>query len=158
MATGDPFDATLFLTLDVLIRTPGSGDGYGLAPTGFETLATNVPCFVASGSTVGKGKELRAKSKETIAYREVFMRPWYLDPSPDGSYVPYWVVDGTTYNTKPLTHEHWLLVPSSAALNANGQATPGEYYDVFDVQPIYDTENPAAVVHHLEVWCQLVQP
>ena len=158
MASADPFDSTLILTADVLVRDTSAGDGYGLADTGFTTIATGIPCLVTSGSTAGRGKEFRAKSKESILYREVLMRPWYLDPAPDGSYVPYWVVNGITYNTQPLTHQHWLLIPSTTKLNANGEATPGDYYDIIDPQPIYDVQSPALLIHHLEVLCQLVEP
>jgi hypothetical protein len=152
MASGDPFDETLISTADVLIRDATGGDGYGLPDTTFQTLMTGVSCLVISGSAAGKQKEFRAKSKETITFREVQMRPWFLDPAPDGSFEPYHVFGGVTYNTTPLTHHHWLLIPSSAALNQNGEATPGELYDIIDVQ------NPGMQNHHIEVWCQLVIP
>jgi hypothetical protein len=152
MASGDPFDQTLISTADVLLRDASGGDAYGLPDTTFIAQMTSVPCLVISGSAAGKQKEMREKSKETVTYREVQMRPWFLDPSPDGSYVPYAVVGGTTYNTQPLTHNHWLRVPSQAVLNANGQPTPGDMYDIIDVQ------NPGMANHHLEVWCQVVLP
>lgn len=147
----DAFDAQLNNTADVLVRDTSSGDKRGMSSPAFTTIASAVPCRVAEGNAIPRGKELIAKSKVAIAYREVFMRPWFLDPSPDGSYVPYHVVFGVTYNTKPLTHDHWLLVPSASARNSNNQATPGEYYDVFDI------DNPGIAHHHLEVWARVVE-
>src|ERR1035441_3080184 len=151
MAGSDPFDATLISTADVLIRGISGGDAYGKAQASFTALTTAVPCRVTMGTSVGKGKELLAGAKEGLIVREVFMRPWFQDPSPDGSYVPSTVVGGVTYNTKPLTHDHWLLIPSQSVLNRNGQAVPGEYYDIVDVQ------NPNLSNDHLEVWCRSVE-
>lgn len=148
----DPFDAQLTSTLDVLIRDTSVGDERGISDPTFTTLATGVRCRVAMGKGVEKGKERVSKDKVTIAYREVFLRPWFLDPSPDGSYVPYTVVNAVTYNTKPLTHNHWLLVPSSTSLNSNNEPIPGEEFDIQEVN------NPGFAHHHLEVSCILVQP
>jgi hypothetical protein len=152
MASGDPFDETLISSADILIRDASGGDGYGLPDTTFTLLMSAVPCLVTSGGAAGKAKELRAKSKETITYRLVFMRPWYLDPAPDELFDPYHVFNGVTYNTQTLTHNHWLRVPSQAVLNENGQPTPGDLYDIVDV------ENPGMANHHYEVFCQLVLP
>lgn len=146
----DPFDGMLTTTADVLARTAGFGDSYGLSDPSFSTLDTGVACRVQMGSGVQRGKEDRAKSKVTISYAEVFMRPWFEDKSPDGSFVPYAVFNGTTYNTRPLSHEHWLRIPSSTALNSNNEAVPGDLYDITDI------DNPGFANHHIEVWCELV--
>lgn len=146
----DPFDAMLTTTLDVLARNTTTSDDYGLSDPTFIPLDTGIPCRVSMSGAVPKGREMRAKSKVTVTYAEVFMRPWFEDPAPDGSFVPYAVVSGTTYNTRPLSHEHWLQIPSSTALNSNGQAVPGDLYDITDI------DNPGFANHHLEVWCELV--
>jgi hypothetical protein len=108
----DPFDALLNMTLDILIRNTSPGDSRGMSSPVFTVIALGVPCRVAQGKGVPRGKEDFAKSKLAIAYREVFMRPWFADPSPDGSYIPNWLVSGNTFNTQPLTHYHWLRIPS----------------------------------------------
>jgi hypothetical protein len=51
-----------------------------------------------------------------------------------------------------LTHDHWLLIPSSTAVNSNGEPIPGEYYDIEEI------DNPGLAHHHLEVMCELVLP
>jgi hypothetical protein len=147
-SSGVAFDNLLISTADVLTRDTVGEDARGMADPTFTVVATGVPCRVSMGKTVGKGKENRAKAKEQIAYREVFMRPWFADPSPDGSYVPYVLVGGVNYNTEPLTHDHWLRIPSP--LIVNGVTIYGDLYDIFDVQ------NPGLLNDHLEVWCQLV--
>ena len=147
----DVFDALLNTTADILVRDTSSGDKRGMSSPAFTTVATGILCRVAEGKEVPRGKEELARSKIAIAYREVFMRPWFLDPSPDGSYIPFWVHSGTTYNKQPLTHDHWLLIPSATVRNSNNQATPGENYDIFDI------DNPGLANHHLEIWSRLVQ-
>lgn len=146
----DPFDAMLTTTADVLARNISTSDDYGLADQSFIPLATGIACRVSMSGGVPKGRELRAKSKVTVTYAEVFMRPWFEDQAPDGSFIPFAVVNGTTYNTRPLSHEHWLKIPSSTALNSNGQAVTGDLYDITDI------DNPGFANHHLEVWCELV--
>jgi hypothetical protein len=147
----DVFDALLNTTADILTRDTSAGDKRGISSPAYTTVATGILCRVAEGKEVPRGKEELAKAKVAIAYREVFMRPWFLDPSPDGSYIPNWVSSGVTYNTKPLTHNHWMLIPSATVKNSNNQATPGEYYDIFDI------DNPGQANHHIEVWSRLVQ-
>ncbi len=150
----DPFDLLLTMSVDVLSRDTAAGDKRGLSDPSFTTIGTNWPCRISgSMKLVGIGKEQRAKSKEAIAFREVFMRPWYADQSPDGSFQPYAVDSGTTYNTQPLTHDHWLLSPSSAILNANGEPTPGQEFDIFEIDPLFNQDGS---LHHLEVWCRLI--
>ena len=146
----DPFDALLTSTADVLLRNVSAGDKRGISDPAFTTIATGISCRVAANKVAPKGKEDRAKYKLALAYREVYLRPWFLDPSPDGSYVPYTVAGGITYNTQPLLHTHWLLIPSSTALNSNGESIPGEYYDIEEI------DNPGLAHHHLEVMCELV--
>lgn len=146
----DPFDSMLNTTLDVLTRNDALGDEYGLGDPTFFPLAFGLPCRVLMGQSVPKGKEMRGKSNLTITYAKVFMRPWFEDQAPDGSFVPFAVVNGTTYNTRPLSHEHWLRIPSETTLNENGQATPGDLYDITDI------DNPGMANHHLEVWCEKV--
>ncbi len=148
----DLFDELLISTADILTRDISGDDKRGMANPAFTTVASAIPCRVSVNHGVPRGKEERAKSKLAIAYRKVFMRPWFLDASPDGSYIPYWVHSGTTYNTKPLTHEHWLLVPSATVENSNNQATPGAMYDIINI------DNPGHANHHLEVWSQVVLP
>jgi hypothetical protein len=148
----DPFDAQLTSTLDILSRDTASGDKRGISDPTFTTIATGIPCRVAEGKTAQKGKEVRTKSTVALAYREVYMRPWFLDPAPDGSFVPFTVVSGITYNTKPLTHNHWLLIPSSTAVNSNREPIPGEQYDITEIA------NPGLAHHHLEVSCEVVLP
>jgi len=148
----DAFDALLTSTLDIMTRDTSEGDKRGFSAPEFTTVATGIPCRVGVGKATTKGKENVAKDKVSIVYREVFLRPWFLDPSPDGSYVPYTVVGGITYNTKPLTHNHWFLVPSSTAVNSNNEAIPGEQYDIQEI------DNPGLAHHHLEVECIVVQP
>lgn len=111
----DVFDTLLNTTADILTRDTSAGDSRGMSSPAFTVVAMGIPCRVAEGKGTPRGKEERAKSKLAIAYREVFMRPWFLDPSPDGAYIPNWVVSGTTYNTQPLTHDHWLRIPSASA-------------------------------------------
>jgi len=147
----DAFDGLLNATADVLIRDTSSGDKRGMSSPAFTTLTSGIACRVAEGTAIPRGKELLTRSKLAIAYRQVFMRPWFQDQSPDGSYIPYAVVSGVTYNTKPLTHDHWLLIPSASTLNSRSQATPGEMLDIFDI------DNPGLAHHHLEVWARIVQ-
>jgi len=148
----DPFDAELNTTADILTRSGAIGDKRGASDPTFFTIATAIPCRVAPNKVASKGKEDRAKVKLALAYREVFMRPWFRDPSPDGSYFPFAVVNGITYNTQPLTHNHWLLIPSATSINSNGEAVPGEYYDIQEI------DNPGLMYHHLEIACELVLP
>jgi hypothetical protein len=146
----DPFDALLTSTADILSRDTSVADKRGMSDPTFTTIATGIPCRVGVGKAASKGKEERSKTAIAIAYREVYMRPWFLDPSPDGSFVPYTVVGGFTYNTVPLTHNHWLLIPSSTAVNSNNQPIPGEEYDILEI------DNPGLAHHHLEISCELV--
>ena len=92
MATAilDPFDRLLNATAQVMTRTASSAGGYGGTQT-FTAVGTPVPCRVSTGAA-GVGKEMRAKSKEDINFRRVFMRSWY-DPS-----------------NNPLNHDHWLQI------------------------------------------------
>jgi len=106
----DPFDSMLNTTLDILTRDTAPGDKRGISDPSFTVIAMGVPCRVAEGKGVPAGKELLAKSKLAIAYRKIFMRPWFADPSPDGSYTPNWTVGGNLFNTQPLTHDHWLRI------------------------------------------------
>jgi hypothetical protein len=109
----DPFDALLTTTADILTRDTSAGDSRGISSPVFTTIATAIACRVTADQAAPRGMELRAKSKQNVAFRQVFMRPWFLDASPDGSYIPNAVVGGTTYNTQPLTHDHWLRIPSA---------------------------------------------
>jgi hypothetical protein len=111
----DVFDALLNTTADILTRDTSAGDARGMSNPAFTTIATGIPCRVAFAKGLPKAIEVRAQSKLSVVYRQVFMRPWYLDPSPDGSYFPNTVVGGVTYNTQGLTHDHWLLIPSTTA-------------------------------------------
>lgn len=144
------FDQLLNTTADILTCDTSVGDVSGLSDPSFTTVATAVPCRVSMNTTVGRGRENWAKNKAAVAYREVLMRPWFADPAPDGSNEPFWVVDGNTFNTQPLTHDHWLQIPSASALNANNQARTGEKYDIIEI------DNPGMSNHHLEVRCLLV--
>jgi hypothetical protein len=110
---GDVFDALLNTTADILTRDTTGDDKRGMQNPTFTTIASGIPVRVSVGHGVPRGKEDRVKSKLAIGYRKVFMRPWFVDASPDGSFIPYWVVAGVTYNTRPLTHDHWLLIPSA---------------------------------------------
>lgn len=148
----DPFDAELVTTLDVMTRDTASGDERGISDPAFTIVATGIPCRVAEGKAAQKGKEARSKTTVAVAYREVYMRPWFLDPAPNGSFVPYTVVSGVTYNTQALTHNHWLLIPSSTARNSNNEPIPGDQYDIIDI------DNPGLLNHHLEVFCEIVLP
>lgn len=148
----DPFDAMLTSTLDILERDTAPGDELGISDPTFATIATGIPCRIAQGKGVERGKESRSKTTTAIAYREVYMRPWYRDPAPNGSYVPFTVLSGVTYNTQGLTHNHWFLVPSSASLNSNHEAVPGEQYDILEIK------NPGLASQYLEVSCEVVLP
>ncbi len=148
----DPFDYELTSTLDILTRDTASGDERGISDPTFTTVATGVKCRVSVGKGVTKGKEESAKSNIALAYRMVYLRPWYLDASPDGSFVPFATVNNITYNTQPLTHHHWFLVPSSTAVNSNNEPIPGEQYDIQEI------EDAGLVHHHLAVTCLVVQP
>ncbi len=97
----DPFDLLLIETAQVMTRNASSAGGYG-GTQSFTAVGTPVPCRVSTGSA-GIGKEMRAKSKEDIYFRRVFMRPWY-DPS-----------------NNPLNHDHWRL------------QIAGVMYDIFDI-------------------------
>jgi hypothetical protein len=107
----DPFDALLISTADVLTRDASpagsSGDAYGLSDPAFTTVDTGVPCRVSS-NPVGTDKEMMARMKEDIAYKKVFMRPWY-DPN----------------NRNPLSHDHWLRI--------YGYDT-SSLYDIFEIR------------------------
>lgn len=148
----DPFDAFLISTADVLQRDIAAIDKRGMSDPTFSTLASGIACRVGMGKVAPKGKEERAKSKLAMAYREVYMRPWFADPSPDGSFFPRTVVSGTSYNTQPLTHDHFLLIPSASTLNANNEPVPGELYDITEIN------NPGLAHHHLEISCQVILP
>jgi hypothetical protein len=146
----DPFDAFLISTMDILERDTSAGDKLGMSSPAFNTVASGIACRVGMGKVAPKGKEERAKSKLAMAYREVYLRPWFSDPSPDGSFFPYTVVSGVTYNTKPLTHDHFLQIPSASSVNANNEPVPGELYDIDEIN------NPGLAHHHLEVSCQVI--
>jgi head-tail adaptor len=146
----DPFDALLTTTADILTRDTTGDDPRGMASPSFTTIASGIACRLAEGRGTPRGKKERAKDKLAFMFHEVFMRPWFLDASPDGSYIPYWVNGGKTYNTQPLTQDHWLLIPSASAINTNNQAAPGAMYDITDI------DNPGAANHHIEVWCQVL--
>jgi hypothetical protein len=134
----DPFDQQLQYVASVLVRDlSGTGDAYGKNSPTFSTIATGVKCAVIFQS-VPADREFLAKSKEGIAFRKVLLRPWYVDASPDGSWVPQHVYNGTTYNTKPLSHAHWLLINS-------------ENYDIYEVR------NPGWQNHHFEALCRLIE-
>jgi hypothetical protein len=148
----DAFDALLNTTADVLIRDTSAGDSRGMSSPAYTILATAIACRVQQDGGTPAGKEVRAKAKSSLDFQIVFMRPWFSDPAPNGSFFPYVVVAGVTYNTHPLTHNHWLLIPSASVVNSNGQATPGDMYDISDIN------NPGAVNHHLQLDCQLVKP
>jgi hypothetical protein len=149
----DPFDAFLISTMDILESdTSSPGDKRGISSPALNTLASGIPCRVAMGKVNTKGKEERAKAKLAMAYREVYLRPWFADPSPDGSFFPYTVVSGITYNTQPLTHNHFLKIPSESSVNLNNQPVPGELYDIDEIN------NPGLAHHHLEVSCQVIIP
>lgn len=138
VVVADPFDQLLNQVASVMARDlTGTGNAYGQNSPTFSTLATNVPCRFATLS-VGSDKEFLAKSKEDIAFRKVFLRPWFQDQAPDGSHVPNHVIGATTYNTQPLTHDHWLEIA-------------GEMYDIFELR------NPGGMNHHLEALCRIVE-
>ena len=80
------------------------------------------------------------------------MRPWYRDPAPNGSYAPFTVVSGVTYNTQPLSHNNWFLIPSSTSVNSKNEAIPGEQYDILEIK------NPGLASQYLEVSCEVVLP
>lgn len=86
------FDKLLVSSADILLRTPGAADEYGVAPSTFATVDSGISCRL---STVAKGrpKEYKSEKKFEVKYVTVFMRPW-VDPA-----------DGT-----PLTHDHWFLI------------------------------------------------
>jgi hypothetical protein len=134
----DPFDSLLNQTASVMVRDVSGADGYGQANPAFTTVATGVPCRISTAA-VPSDKEFLAKFKMDIAYKKVLLRPWFLDPAPDGSYVPNHVVGATTYNTEPLTHDHWFQID-------------GQNFDIFELH------NPGGMNHHLEAWCRLILP
>lgn len=105
VAVTDPFDLLLIDTAQVMTRTSSSPGGYG-GTQSFNAVGTPVPCRVSTGAA-GVGKEFRAKAKEDIYFRRVFMRPWY-DP-----------------DENPLNHDHWLQVTDK-----DGNQT---MYDIFDI-------------------------
>jgi hypothetical protein len=148
----DPFDAFLISTLDILQRENAPGDKRGISSPTLTPVASALPCRVAMGKVASKGKEERAKAKLALAYREVYLRPWFADSSPDGSFFPYTVVSGITYNTQPLTHNHFFLIPSASSVNVNNEPVPGELYDIDEIN------NPGLAHHHLEVSCQVILP
>lgn len=131
----DAFDSSLKQVCSIMVRDVGAGNSYGVSSPAFVTLATNVPCRVALGR--GRAKEYKAEKKTSRNYRIVYMRPWYADQAPDGSNLRNHVVGGTTYNTQPLTHDHWIQFA-------------GQNYDAYQV------ENPGEIDHHLEVYCELI--
>jgi hypothetical protein len=137
----DPFDQLLAAaktTATVMQRDlAGTGDGYGLNSPSFTALATGVPCRVGILG-VPPDKEFLAKSKEHIAFRKVLLRPWFADPSPDGSYQPNHAVGATTYNTEPLTGFNWFLID-------------GEMYNIFELR------NPSFLFHHFEALCRVIE-
>ncbi len=100
----DPFDLLLNQLANVLVRTSSSAGGYGGTAT-FTAVATGVPCRVATDN-VPTDVEFLAKSKEGIAYKKVFMRPWF---DSDGN---------------PLSHDHWLQI------DVNGNT---DMYDIFQI-------------------------
>jgi hypothetical protein len=148
----DAFDALLNTTADILVRDTSAGDSRGMSNPAYTTVATAIACRVQEDGGTPAAKEERAKSKLNVDYRVVFMRPWFADPAPNGSFVPYVVVAAVTYNTQPLGHTHWLLIPSATVLNSNGQATPGDMYDITDI------DNPGHANHHIQIPCQVVLP
>ncbi len=134
----NPFDQMLNSVASVLARDlTGTGNKYGANSPTFTTLASGVACRVGILS-VGTDRELLAKSKEDVAFRKVYLRPWYQDQSPDGSSLPNWVYNSVTYNTQPLTHDHWFLID-------------GENYDIFELR------NPGLLYHHLEALCRIIE-
>lgn len=148
----DPFDAMLTSRLDILERDTSLGDELGMSDPTFNTIATGIPCRVSQGKGVQKGNEVRSKSTVALTYREVFMRPWFRDPAPNGSFVPFTVVSGITYNTLPLSHNHWFLIPSATSVNANNESIPGEQYDILEIA------NPGLAYQYLAVTCEVVLP
>jgi len=140
LGVGDPFDALLNQVAAILSRdAPGSGDKYGQNSPVFATIASGVKCRYATLSQVPTDEEFLAKSKEAIAFRKVYLRPWFADASPDGSYQPNHVYESTTYNTEPLTHDNWLQIN-------------GENYDIFELR------NPGGLYHHFECLCRVIEP
>lgn len=102
----DPFDSLLNQLASVLVRDVSGSDAYGQANPSFTTVATGIPCRVSTLS-VGTDREYLAKSKEDIAFKKVYMRPWF-----DGG-------------GKPLTHDHWLEI----VVNGNDNM-----YDIFEIR------------------------
>lgn len=141
IAIADPFDQLLAAaetTLAVMARDlTGTGNKYGLNSPSFTSLALGVACRVAI-LNVPSDREFLAKSKEHIAFRKVFLRPWFQDPSPDGSYQPEHVYESVTYNTKPLTSDHWFQIN-------------GEMYNIFELR------NPSLLFHHFEASCRVIE-
>jgi hypothetical protein len=134
----DPFDQMLNAVATVMQRDlAGTGDKYGKNSPTFSTVGAPLPCRVGILS-VGTDRELLAKSKEDIAFRKVLLRPWFVDQSPDGSHQPNHTVGGTTYNTQPLTHNHWFQIN-------------GEMYDIFELR------NPGLLFHHFEALCRVIE-
>ena len=138
----DPFDLLLKHSADILVRNASGEDKRGMADPTFTSVFTGWPCRDTTGKSIKRGREWFAQSKKAIIYHEVFMRPWYVDQSPDGSFQPNYVFGATTYNTQPLLHEHWL------ALN-------GEKHDIWEIDKVWNQDGS---MHHLEVWTQVVQP
>jgi hypothetical protein len=134
----DPFDSLLNQVATVMARDlAGSGDAYGQNSPAFSALASNVACRLST-LAVPPDLQFRARSEEDIAFRKVILRPWFQDPAPDGSYVPNHGVGATTYNTQPLTPEHWFQIN-------------GEMYDIFELR------NPGGMNHHLEASCRVIE-
>lgn len=124
-------------TANVMVRDlAGTGNAYGQNNPAFSQVASGWPCRV-SILGVPVDLEFRAKDKLGIAFRKVLMRPWFLDQSPDGSYVPNHVYQSLTYNTEPLTNSHWLQIAT-------------QMYDIFEMR------NPGGLNHHLEISCRVI--
>lgn len=100
----DPFDLLLIARAAVMLRVASSAGGYG-GTASFTTLATGVPCRVAEDS-VPTDKEFLAKSKEGIAYKKVFLRPWFDS------------------DNNPLNHDHWFQITVNGNTNM---------YDIFSI-------------------------
>jgi hypothetical protein len=100
----DPFDLLLNQVATVMTRTASSAGGYG-GTASFTTVGTGVPCAVHEDS-VPTDKEFLAKSKEGIAYKKVFLRPWF------------------DTDNNPLTHDHWFQI------TVNGNTNN---YDIFQI-------------------------
>lgn len=133
----DPFDLMLNKVGVIKERTTSGYGGYGGTPS-LSTVGATAKCRYATLASVPTDIEFRSKSKEAIAFRKVFLRPWFVDQSPDGSYEPSHVIGPDTYNTQPLRPTHWLLIEN-------------EMYD------IYELRNPGGLYHHFEACCRVIE-